>query len=541
MATMAMDMVQKTKLSAVFISLICANVASAGDWQFDPSIKLDETYTNNVGLVNNNETSSLVSQTALEINTTYKAQQALFNFTSQSNYAMYSHNHELDNDYHTLTSDLRLELWPNGIILVGTANVGNQSKNSSRNALADIVSADTVQVETYSGGVEYNVNNSTFVINSSLGFRQTHSEDNIGDREGVVAQLNSTNGTGARHFFWQLDHNYQELKNNNQNGKLSESELIMGLITDYKINPFLRYYHEDNSGDIRNPNRSIESNSYGFGVRWVLTPRLYLDTSYNKPIGSKLNIDGDEQKEYVNAAIKWQPSSRTRLKANISERFYGNSYGLNLTHQNRRLTNTISYVESVQTLTRNNFVANIVGYYFCPNNAINSIEECIIKDGSTIFPNNPSVPENPGYQIFPIQDFTLVEDNVFSLNKTFAWSSVLSLPRTTVSLNANQQNRDNLDTRIEDELNSASINISRKVSGRSSVSLNVSYTETKFQIDTEFERSDRYRRYQLGFKKSLNSKLSFDLVVSFLNRRTDNSLLNNYDEGRISAKITKGF
>ena len=110
------------------------------------------------------------------------------------------------------------------------------------------------------------------------------------------------------HVFWELEHNYQELKNNNQKGELSESEVKLGLITDYRLNPFLRYYNEDNSGDLNNPNRSIESNSYGLGVRWLISPRLYLDTSYNKPIGSKLDIDGDEQKEYVNASVKWQPS-----------------------------------------------------------------------------------------------------------------------------------------------------------------------------------------------------------------------------------------
>ncbi len=540
MATMAMGMATTIKRSATCLALICTNISFAGDWQFDPSIKIDETYTNNVGLVNNNKQSSLVSQSGINIDSTYKAQQTVFNFSSQSTYALYSHNHELDNDYHSLVSDLRLELWPNGIILVGTASIGNQSKNSSRNALADIVSADTVQVATYSGGIEYNVNNSDFVINSAVGYRQTSSEDNIGDREGIVAKLSSSNGTSARHIFWELTHNYQELKNNNRSGKLSETEAKIGFITGYKINPFVRYYNEDNSGDVRNPNRSIESNSYGLGLRWLITPRLYLDTSYNKPIGSKLNIDGDEQKEYVNAAMRWQPSTRTSLEANFSERFYGDSYGLNFSHSNKRLTNSISYQEEVQTLTRDNFVANIVGYYFCPTKSATSTDDCILQDGAVIFPDNPNDPNNPGYQIFPIQDFTLVEDNVFSLNKTLAWKSELALPRTTISFNANRQNRDNLETRVEDEYNSASLNINRKVSGRSSVGLDVSYTETNLQIDTEFERSDRYRRYSLNYEKSLNSALSFDLSVIYLNRSSDNAPLN-YQEGRVSAKITKGF
>tara|TARA_B110000495_G_C22990410_1_gene583114 strand:- start:40 stop:1662 length:1623 start_codon:yes stop_codon:yes gene_type:complete len=540
MATTVMAMAQKIKLSAIFLTLIYSNVAFAGEWQFKPSILIDETYTDNVGLVTNNEESSLVSQAGINIESTYKARNAILNFSSKSTYALYSHNHELDNDFHTVASDFRLQLWPNGIILVGAANISNQSKNGSRNALADIVSADTVQVGTYRGGIEYNINNSVFIVNSALGYNQTKSEDDIGDSEGVIANINSTNGKGARDFFWDLEHSYQELKNNSQEGKLSESEAKFGLITDYKINPFIRYYNEDNSGNITNPNRTIESSSYGLGLRWLISPRLYLDTSYNKPIGNKLDLDGNAQKEYINAEITWQPSSRTRLEASFSERFYGDSYGLNFTHRNRRLTNTVSYIEDIQTLTRNNFSANIIGYYFCPSSSISSTEDCILEDGTNIFPDNPSDPDNPGYQIFPIQDFILVEDNVFSLNKTLTWNSTLALARTTITLNVNRQKRDNLETRIKDETSAASLNFKRDISSRSNLSLDLSYTETNLQIDTELERIDRYRRYQIAYQKSLNSALLVNLAISYLDRNSNSSILN-YQEGRISAKITKGF
>jgi len=540
MAITAMGMAHKTKLSAVCIALICSKLAVAGEWQFDPSIIVDETYSDNVGLTTNNEQSSLVTQVGLSIESTYKAQQAEFNFSSESIYALYSHDHDLDSDYQTLSSDLRVQLWPNGIVVYGGVDIANQSRNGSRNALADIVSADTVQVETYSGGLEYNIDNSDFIVNSSIGYRETNSEDNIGNQKGINSRITSTNGTGARHVFWEVEHDYQDLENNNQKGKQSQSEVKIGWITGYGLNPFLRYYDEDNSGDINNSNRSIESNSYGLGVRWLITPRLALNVSYNQPIGDNLDLDGDEQEAYVNASVQWQPSPRTKLTANISERFYGTSYGLDFTHRNKRLTNSISYVEDVQTFTRNNFAANLVGFYFCPSSNITSVADCIIKDEGSIFPDNPNEPDNPGFQLFPIQDFTLVEDNVFSLNKTLNWSSVLALPRTTISFTANHQNRENLETFNEDERSASSLNVSRKVSGRSSISFDLSYTETNLQIDTEFERIDRYRRYEISYQKSLNSALSFDLSLSYLNRASDNALFN-YEEGRVSAKVTKGF
>ena len=390
MAITAMGMAHKTKLSAVCIALICSKLAVAGEWQFDPSIMVDETYSDNVGLTTNNEQTSLVTQVGLYIESTYKAQQAEFNFSSESIYALYSHDHDLDSDYQTLSSDLRVQLWPNGIVAYGGISIDNQSRNGSRNALADIVSADTVQVETYSGGLEYNIDNSDFIVNSSIGYRETNSEDNIGNQKGINSRITSTNGTGARHVFWEVEHDYQDLENNNQKGKQSQSEVKIGWITGYGLNPFLRYYDEDNSGDINNSNRSIESNSYGLGVRWLITPRLAFNASYNQPIGDNLDLDGNEQEAYINASVQWQPSPRTKLTANISERFYGTSYGLDFTHRNKRLTNSISYVEDVQTFTRNNFAANLVGFYFCPSSNITSVADCIIKDEGSIFPDNPN-------------------------------------------------------------------------------------------------------------------------------------------------------
>ena len=540
MAITAMDTVQRIKLSTVCLALFCSKFVMAGDWQFEPSLVIDEIYTDNVGITSNNEISSLVSQTGVNIDSVYQAPQAIFNFSSQSRYAFYSHDHDLDNDYHTIASDFRLQLWPNGIILFGGLDVENQSRNSVQNALADIVSADTVQVETYNGGIEYNIKNSVFIIESAIGYLQTNSEDNIGNREGVVAAISSTNGTSARHAFWEIKHDYQELKNNGQDGKLSKSEALIGLITSYKVNPFIRYYDEDNSGNLRNSNNSTESNSYGLGVRWLISPRLYLDASYNKPIGKNLDIDGKEQGEYVSAKMKWQPSIRTSIEASFSERFFGDSYGLNVSHRNRRLTNTITYIEDIQTLTRNNYVANVVGFYFCPNNSAALIQECTVQDGTIIIPDNPNDPNDNGYQIFPIQEFTLVEDNVFSLNKTLNWNSTLELPRTTITLAANKQMRDNLDTRIEDESSAISVSFKRDISARSSVNLNLSYTETNLLMKTEQERLDRYRRYQLSYEKSIQSSLSLSLSISYLNRSSNSTALN-YQEGRIGAKITKGF
>jgi len=541
MAIMAMGTVSKNKTIILCSALLFSQSAFSGDLQFTPSIKIDETYTDNVELTTNNKISSLVSQTAFLLDSSYQAQYATFNFHSESIYALYSHDHEKDDDFHTLDADFAIQLWPNGISFIGSAKLDRRSKNSARNSLADIVSGDTVEVQTYTSGFGYIIENSLFLINSKLNYHFTESEDDIGNREGYIGSFLSKNGSSAKNIFWDTSASYQENKNNGQDSKMYRGEIKLGYITPYDFNPFLRYYDEDNSGSI-NSGQSKESNSYGLGVRWLITPRFYLDVSYNKPIGTQLDIDGKTQKEYVDASINWQPSIRTQLEASFSQRFYGDSYGLNLTHENKRLTNSISYIEDVQSFTRNNYIAKSLGSFWCPNedspSGTNPDQET--TDLTNCYAQGDSNIDFDNYHLIGLNEFELIEDDQFSLNKALNWTSSLALSRTTFTLTLTASTRENLETHIEDNNDAAKFSIKRKVSGRSNIALNFSYTDNQLQKKSENERRDRYRQYAINYDKSLNSELKADFSLAYVNRSSKQQQFN-YKEGRVTFKITKGF
>jgi uncharacterized protein (PEP-CTERM system associated) len=531
MAIMAMDM-RKNKLSKlILISLLGSSSTFAGELVFTPSLIIDETYTDNVELSLSDEISSLVSQTGVAIETSYTAKKINFNLSTQSLFAAYSHDHELDDDFHTVASDITIELWPKGLSLIGGINIDRRARNQTRNALADIVSGDTIKIESYIGGLQYNISNSHMILSSYISYIDKQSEDNIGNREGYVTAFNSQNGQGNHNIFWDIESNYQEIKNNERSSRMYSGEIKLGLITSFKFNPFLRYFDEENNGNIGG-NQALESNSYGAGIRWLITPRLALDISYNKPIGNTLDTHGDEQKEYISSSINWQPTERTQLSASISQRFYGDSYSFSFTHKNKRFTNSISYVEDVQTLTRNNYIPFDVGSYWCPNQDRLLVSECYVVGDTNINFDN--------YELITIRDFTIEEDDQYSLNKTLSWNSTLALARTTFTLNILGSTRENLSTIQQDENARADFRISRKVSSKSTINLNLSYTDNTFQKDTEDERRDRYRQYQINFEKSLNSKLALDFSLGLVNRDSNDTLFN-YEESRVTFKITKDF
>ncbi|MFB0981968.1 MAG: TIGR03016 family PEP-CTERM system-associated outer membrane protein [Alteromonadaceae bacterium] len=532
MAIMVMDTaVNKKKLAVALIAVLSANT-SAGEWEFTPQLIIDETYSDNVTLAIDDQTSSLVSQTGLSLSTLFSSKKLEFSLNSRSVYAMYSHDHDTDDDFHTVDSTFRLKLAPNGLALTGSAAISNQSRNNARNALADIVSGDTVRVETYNAGIEYVIDNSAFLINSRVQYLTTQSQDGLGEREGYNANFQSKNGTSARHIYWDLSVNSADYTNRGIDGKLFKGEVKLGLITDYKITPFLRYYDETNEGDLTDNSSSLESDSYGGGLRWLISPRLLIDLSYNTPTGTQLDLEGNEQEDYTAATIKWQPSQRTQLKIDYGQRFYGESYGFDFTHKNKRLTNTLSYVEEVRAFTRNNYETVALGSFWCPQGDV--------PDASTCFINNNENIDFDDYQLVNLNDFILQEDFALSLNKALNWSSTLQLSRTTFDLTVTSSMRENLNTRTEDENHRASFSITRKVSGKSNIQLKLEYNDDHRSLKQINERQDRYRRYSIEYDKSLNSEFTVKLGLTHLNRSSTTQSFN-YEEDRITLKLSKGF
>jgi uncharacterized protein (PEP-CTERM system associated) len=532
MAIMVMDTALNKTTFAVALFAILSASTYAGEWQFQPKLLIDETYSNNVNLSLSDEISSLVSQTGIELETVFSSKKLAFSLSSTSLYAMYSHDHDTDNDYHTLDSNFRLKLAPNGLALIGSAAISNQSRNSSSNALADIVSGDTVRIENYASGLEYIINNRTLVLNSNIQYQTIASEDNIGERDGFSASLTSKNSSSARNIYWDASSNFSDYTNQGRDGKTFRGEIKIGLITRYKMTPFLRYYDETNEGASSNNNSSTESDSYGAGFRWLVTQKFHFDVSYNAPTGNQLDIDGKEQDDYTAATIRWEPNQRTRLEASYGQRFYGESYNLDFTHRSRKLTNRITYNEDVRTFTRTNYEATVLGDYWCPPGGSFNESSCFVTDNSTINIDD--------YQLIPLNDFTLVEDEDLSLHKEFSWSSRLELSRTSFNFLLSRIRRENLNTRVEDEDKRATFGILRKVSGNSTLQLSFGYSDNHYSLDQEEERQDRYRRYSVEYDKSLNSRLTVKIGLSRVNRGSTAQSLN-YEEDRIYLKVSKGF
>ena len=516
---------------ALFSWLAFSSHVVAGDWQFVPNVGIEETYTDNVELTSIDTTSSLVSQAIVGLDAEYRSQNAGFSLSAENNNLFFSHDSDINDSYLTLNANGQVQLWPNGPEFVLNARVDNTNRNSARNGLADLVSGDTVQSEFYSSGLRYNVENSTFTLQSSLMYNSQEFDDGLGDYNGVSASLTARNSNNARVTFWQLNSEYstkdQDRAGETRTGDQFTIEAKLGLITSINLNPFARFYDEDFSGDFANQSQRTTS-SWGPGIRWLVTDHLIIDMSYNFVAEDAVSDD------YIASSIQWEPSSRTSFSAGYSKRFFGDSYNLDLQHKTKRLTNSISYDESLEIFDRSSFDRIDVGLFWCPPGIdINAITQCSAQS------------EQPASDDYRLRNFSYlepIENNEFSLNKRLTWASKLQLARTSFSFNTSAYRREGIESKIVDDTLAISFSIDRKISGKSKLTLLTKYNYLVFDKNNPEgnRQEDYYRTISATYTKSLASSLKTDFTLQHVNRDSNREQYT-YDEVRALINVTKEF
>lgn len=528
MAIMDMAMAEKTSkpLYCAISTLFFSSNIVAGEWRFDPSLGLTETYTNNIELVQDDKQSSLVSQFIIGVDAEFASRKLKFSFAGTETLAGYSHDSKLNDDYQTLLANGSYAIWQDKLFFIANSSITNVSKDDTGNSLADLISADTVQQRNHSAGFRYNSVNSDYSLSSSLTYSLIDTEDDIGESDGYSATINSENGNAARLVFWQVNGSFSNRDNDGFTSENYNFETKLGAITPYRINPFLRLYNERVTGTLAGSNPdSIPS--WGPGLRFQAAKHFIIDLSYNF-----VEDDTQASDDYVAASIDWQPSARTSLKAGYSKRFFGDSYELDFSHRTRRLTNTISYHETIEVFDRNNYQQTSSSIW-CP-------------EGSTDINNCLPVGEEPsdtnGFISVPISSLELIENNEFSLNKRLAWNSQLALARTTFTIDLSNRERESLSTNIIDNYLTARFSVTRRVSARSDMTFYLDYTENVFDKDNPIapRQEDTYKTVSATYNKSLASSLNAFFTLQYLDRQS-NFERYTYDEARASINLTKDF
>jgi|GEM_PF-740677 len=545
MAIMAMGTAEKPKnkikttinfilpLALLPLALL-SSMAFSSEWRFEPNIGITETYSDNLLLSTAKPESSLVSEAIASLTTNYLSPNTKFSFLASKTYLNYHHYSTLNDDYRNLSTDVEYSLWKNGPSLIATGYIDNVARNESNNGLADLISGDTIESTGYSTGLQYNVGNTGYSINSSFIFDDRSYEDNISNSSGFTGSMSGLNGNSARIVFWQFSAYYSKREQDSFNGNgTNDSENYtldakVGAITPFAFNPFLRVYDEKVEGSVAGQNQQTTP-SWGPGLRWQVSPHFIVDISYNYVQDETVSND------YVDAQINWQPSSRTSLIAGYSQRFFGDSYNFDFQHKTKRLTNSISYSESLEAFNRNSFSDVDLGLYWCPlNGFIGGVSQC--------FPQSQPPVNINDYQLRAISELQPVNSQEFSLQRNLAWSSELQLARTSFSFNLNGYEREGLESGVKDDNLNASVKITRTPSPKSEFSITADFRYSIYDKDNPngARQEDYYRTFSANYTRTLATSLYSSFTLRHINRNS-NFLRFTYDEVRVILNITKDF
>ncbi|WNC72528.1 TIGR03016 family PEP-CTERM system-associated outer membrane protein [Thalassotalea psychrophila] len=538
MATTVTDMV-KEQLNKSCFFIVCTLFilpSYASDWRVQSRLDFKEIFTDNVELVPGNADNSFVSLLSPGINVQYQSGKANWELDYTFTQTLYTHDHDLDDNYNTLTSSGSMSLWPDGLAFNFSASISNVSQNTARNSLADLVSADTVEYKNYQAGFSYLTESSSFKIDAEISFIIDEAEDEVGDRDGYNAFIKSESGSNSRYVFWNLDSQYTDYENNKRKGRFYTVDATMGYITNWKLNPFIRLYEEDTSGNLRD-SKIQGTSSIGAGIRWLASEHLILDVAYNS-VDDKSDAVGkvsDEQDDYVSGSINWQPSARTSFFAKYYQRFFGDAYQFNYSHRTKRLTTTLSYSETLDLFDRQELVPVNVQDVWCITGAAVEIGNCIFSPNENIDLTNFTF---AGFY----SDLELQESNSFNLNQTFNFTSTLALSRMTYQLSLRKTKRENLEIEDYDTYDFASFSITRLMSRTSELNLRFSFNKNSLDQNNPFtfEQLDYYRVYNINWQKQLNRTLSVTFSTQHLNRNS-NRFGYSYKENRASMQVIKEF
>lgn len=537
MAIMAMAMAKKINnlkligFTTLLQSFIATPALIAGEWQFTPKLKLEEIFTDNVELTITQPTSSLVSQINTGLDVNYQSRFANFSFSGGGHNLFFSHDNKINDSYLTLDTQAQYSFWSSGPIFKASASIKNTNKNSANNSLATLVSGDTIQSKNASAGLSYNIYNSAFSMYSDINYNISRFEDGIGEYNDITASINLSSNNNPHIIFSRLAGNFstkeQDTSESSRTAKQYQIDAMVGLVTSFNFSPFIRFHDEDFSGDLVNQSQQTTS-SWGPGFRWLISEHLKIDLSYNYV------ADDTTSDDYISATMEWEPSARTSLAAGYSQRFFGDSYNLNLQHKTKRLTNSITYVEALQVFDRNNYEQINLGIFWCPTAIeIEDIRKCFIQYGQS---------SSDDFQLVNFFSLEPIESNEFSLNRNFTWNSKLQLARTAFIISTTASRREGLESAIVNDTLGASFTISREISARSKLALLIKYDYKVFDKDNSEEtgQKDHYRTISTTYTKNLASSLSANLTVQHVNRDSSEDLFS-YDEMRTIINITKEF
>ena len=353
---MAMDMAtvmatataRKPKPSVAFSSLTplalamgcMVTSAMAGEWTITPSITVQETMTDNVGLSSTNKQSDLVTDISPGISIVGSAGATKLNL----NYALHGLFYARDSSrngmdaQNSLNASGTLEVLEDWFFIDATGRIAQQNISpfgGSRSGSVNVNTNDNA-TETSSYSLSpYFRGNLGGVANYLLRYNMSTTTSDSGgayDADTRELILNLKGVTTLANFGWSISASSQDV--------------------DYGGNSF--------SGNRFANDRNYESDSVRGVLTYQVSPQFRVSAIGGREANDYLTRD-KESHSIKGGGLEWSPTQRTQLSATVEDRYFGNSHNIQFTH---RTAHTVwSYSDSKDASANPDQQAGMGTYY----------------------------------------------------------------------------------------------------------------------------------------------------------------------------------
>ncbi|OZG73442.1 hypothetical protein BTA51_10510 [Hahella sp. CCB-MM4] len=517
---------ERRTLSPILLVLSVAPSAWATP-KITPSISVTEQYTDNVGLTTNNEEDSFIHQVSPGISIEDSGAKTTYSADYKYKRSSYTNSAFDDRSENNLNASINRYELNRTLNMFANARIQNVETEVGQPTFGDgETGRERTETRTTSTGFNYSSGlRQYYDIDSGALYRHSENDNNHDNIDSISGNLRIQNGKRFNHAFWDFGGNYSE---DDKENRKTISDGMVGVNLTQTLGVFVQGNHEEN--DLASGSLFI-TDYWGAGVR-LNRANSSLSVAYNT---YEKGGQGD-QRHFVSVNASWNPTRRTSVSAGYSERFFGETYSLDLQHETRRFKQVLKYSDSVTDFTDADSVYGNA-YFDCPLSA-QSINECqLVQD--------PSTPVASGTQRVQYGNIEFIFLNEKQrLNRNLSYTGVYKSGKSTITGNVIWNRSKTLDSlfasREYTTQLSGALSWNWKFGSRTDMTLSSTVREVEDQetIGTTTKTTDYTQK--VSIHRTFTQDLSGTLSYAYSDRRGEDSS-DDVRESRISASVVASF
>ena len=272
--------------------------------------------------------------------------------------------------------------------------------------------------------------------------------------------------------------------------------------------------------------------SYGVGLSYSPSVERSLSLTWNT---SQSDDPEADEEDYLVGAIDWAFSSRTRLNARTSKRFFGRTSSANFVYNLKHLRAVASRSEAVTSTSRLLNQGSIVTPFVC-NAGASSINDCFL-------------PETTDYTLGAGEQFINVSQPVFALvdsviiRKSDSLALLYDRRKTTISLTFSQTSQDRLQQQNIIDADIIDFQLGYQVGSYTNISLEYSTQDYLQTLLSDASTSEgTFTEYGMTLSRDFGQSLNTELSLKRLDKEGTVTGFNSFgvftDEDYTENRIT---